>query len=127
MREEGDELVGFALAESGSDRRDAEEELCEVGEGSGSLKREGEEGWKQSSVVDNSETIFVRRERARRSWSYRSWSERRALSERVLKEAGRGGRKQADLCRLVQREKWVRPVPANRRRVRRAERCQQCC
>lgn len=42
MGEDGDELVSFALASGGSDKRDAEKKLFEVSEGSG-VKRRGEE------------------------------------------------------------------------------------
>lgn len=37
--EEGDELVGFTLAESGSGRKDAEEKRFEAGQGNGVCKR----------------------------------------------------------------------------------------
>lgn len=39
MDEDGDELVGFAMAECGSDGGDTEEELLETGEGSGVRRR----------------------------------------------------------------------------------------
>lgn len=43
MGEEGDEFVGFAIAECESDGRDAEKEFFEMKKGSGDWRR-GEEG-----------------------------------------------------------------------------------
>lgn len=53
MNEEENEFACFAWAETGSKRRNAEEELFEVGDESGVWRRGGEEGEKEAGAFDD--------------------------------------------------------------------------
>lgn len=65
--EEGDEFVGFALGESGSDKRDAKDKYLEVREGWDSGGEGDDKEIKRCALLTTLIARHVRRERAR--WS----------------------------------------------------------
>lgn len=58
MGEKRDEFVGSALAESGRDRRDADEKLFKVRKRSRLSRREGGEKRQEANAVENVESIL---------------------------------------------------------------------
>lgn len=65
MGEKGDVLASFALAEGGSDKRDAKEKLFEVRRSNGVCWRERGERWKGASSVHDVDGVLCVGEIAR--------------------------------------------------------------
>lgn len=60
--EKEDESVGFAMAEDRSDKKDAEEKLCKVGEGRGVWSRKGEKRSNGTSDADDIDGVLCAEE-----------------------------------------------------------------